>query len=85
MKITLRLLLEQQVIDENQKVMIYRLKRDNGIEWVNQYKGYIRDLKDNSMLDDKSISISEIQKEDRLYLRRNDFVNNYIGIYLEEI
>lgn len=81
MKITLKDLIEQGIIDENQKLIIYSLHNN---DWVRIYKGYAYSLiaENHSILNEEEFTIQEIRKEDMDYLIKCGFKKDYIGIYV---
>lgn len=84
MKVTLKFLVENNVIDENQKVIIYSMNYDKNVgKWEKIYKGFIYSLvAENHPILDEDCSIAEIKKDDLDFLIKNDFKKDYIGIYL---
>lgn len=79
MKITLRVLIEKGIIDENQKLWIYKMERGGVKHFI---KCRANTLTDDEILDYEDLGIAEIQKSDSQWLKNNNFVNDYIGIYL---
>lgn len=80
--ITLRQLIKEAVIDENQKIWCYKWECGKG--YYTTFKGYAHNLKDDSILDNENISIAEIQREDVEWLTKCNYKKDYIGIYYNE-
>jgi hypothetical protein len=79
MKITLRVLIENGIIDENQKIWVY--KWENGVN-KSFWRGRANELKDDSILDNEYISIAEIQKNDLQWLIDCKYKKDYVGVYI---
>lgn len=87
MNITLKNLVENGIVDENQKLWVYEWRQDLQT-WVGFVKGracMLIDKKENEkVFNTTEFTIQEIRKKDLEYLIKNNFKKDYIGIYICE-